>query len=142
MKSWRMLSSSARLGIILFALLAGGGAWLALSAQDKPAQDPAPPAAPPNNGISTSENVAYRFAYAGNVAQIPLQNVSGRMLMPVRVNTGKPGFFLIATGDPRTALDPKPWLPQDAAAAAPIDFEKTLFSLPGLDMQVSGLMPA
>jgi hypothetical protein len=143
MNSWRTVSSSARLAIIFSALLASGGAWLGLSAQDKPAQDPAPAAAPPpNNGIMTSENVAYRFAYAGNVAQIPLQNVSGRMLMPVRVNTGKPGFFLIATGDPRTALDPKPWLPQDAAAAAPIDFEKTLFSLPGLDMQVSGLMPA
>ena len=143
MKSWRTVFSGARFGAILLALLAGGGAWLALGAQDKPAQDPAPAAAPPaNNGISTSENVAYRFAYAGNVAQIPLQNVSGRMLMPVRVNTGKPGFFLIATGDPRTALDPKPWLPQDAAAGTQIDFEKTLFSLPGLDMQVSGLMPA
>ena len=142
MKSWRTAISGARLCVILFALLAGGGAWLGLRAQDKPAQDPAPPAAAPGNGIVTSENVAYRFAYAGNVAQIPLENVSGRMLMPVRVNTGKPGFFVVATGDPRTALDPKPWLPQDAAGAAPIDFEKTLFSLPGLDMQVSQLIPA
>src|ERR1700690_4126698 len=126
MKSWRTVVSGARLGFIFFALLAGGGAWLGLRAQDKPAQDPAPPAAAPGNGIVTSENVAYRFAYAGNVAQIPLENVSGRMLMPVRVNTGKPGFFVVATGDPRTALDPKPWLPPEAAGAAPIDFEKTL----------------
>src|ERR1700691_1160003 len=141
MNSWRTLVSGARLGIIFFALSAGGGAWLGLSAQDKPAQDPAPPAAAPANGIVTSEGVAYRFAYAGNVAQIPLENVSGRMLMPVRVNAGKPGFFLVATGGPRTALDPKPWLPQDAAAATPIDFKKTLFSLPGLDMQVAELIP-
>jgi PDZ domain-containing protein len=143
MNSWRTLVSGARVGIILFALMAGGGAWLGLGAQDKPAQDPAPPAAPaaPSNGIVTSGGVAYRFAYAGNVAQIPLENVSGRMLMPVRVNAGKPGFFLVATGGPRTALDPKPWLPQDAADASTIDFKKTLFSLPGLDMQVAELMP-
>jgi hypothetical protein len=142
MTSWRTVVSGARLGFIFFALAMGGGAWLGLRAQDKPAQDPAPPAAAPANNIVTSENVAYRFAYAGNVAQIPLQDVSGRMLMPVRVNTGKPGFFLVATGDPRTALDPKPWLPQDAAASTQIDFEKTLFSLPGLEMQVSQLIPA
>src|SRR5271154_7497554 len=124
MNSWRTVISGARLGIMFFALLAGGGAWLGLSAQDKPAQDPAPAAPPPANGIITSEGVAYRFAYAGNVAQIPLENVSGRMLMPVRVNTGKPGFFLVATGDPRTALDPKPWLPQDAAGGAASGFEE------------------
>jgi hypothetical protein len=142
MNSWRMVISRARLGVFLCALLAGGTAWIGLRAQDKPAQDPAPPAAPPANGIITSGGVTYRFAYAGNVAQIPLENVSGRMLMPVRVNTGKPGFFLVATGDPRTALDPKPWLPQDAAAGTQIDFKKTLFSLPGLDMQVAELIPA
>jgi hypothetical protein len=142
MNSWRTAVSRARLTIIICTLLAGGAAWIGLRAQDKPAQDPAPPAAPPANGIITRENVAYRFAYAGNVAQIPLENVSGRMLMPVRVNAGKPGFFLVATGGPRTVLDPKPWLPQDAAAATQIDFEKTLFSLAGLDMQVANLIPA
>src|SRR5580658_2669653 len=93
MNSWRISISRARLAVLLCALLAGGTAWIGLRAQDKPVQDPAPAAAPPANGIITKENVAYRFAYAGNVAQIPLENVSGRILMPVRVNAGKPGFF-------------------------------------------------
>ena len=132
MNARRTARSRARIKFLFVALLAGGMAWLGAKAQD----------APPQNGIVTSENVAYRFAYAGNVAQIPLTNVSGRMLLPVKVNTGRPGFFLVATGDPRTVLDPKPWLPEDAVPGTQIDFEHTLFSMSGIDMQVSQVLPA
>ena len=128
--------SRAKVRVGWIALLAGlsAAAWLGARAQDAPA--------PANNGIVTSEGVKYRFAFAGNVAQVPVENVSGRLLMPVRVNTGKPGFFLVATGDPRTVLDPKPWAPADAASGTVVDFEHTLFTVPGLEMQVAQIMPA
>jgi hypothetical protein len=124
--------SSTKLRIAIVALLAGGTGWLGATAQD----------AAPKNGIVTSEGVSYRFAFAGNVAQIPLENVSGRLLLPLRVNAGKPGFFLVATGDPRTVIDPKPWLPEEAKAASQIDFAHPLFSMAGLDMQVAQVLPA
>lgn len=132
MNRWRTAISRARPGVFAAALLACSLWRVGAAAQD----------APPKNGIVTSEGVTYRFEFAGNVAQVPLENVSGRLLLPVRVNTGKPGFFLIATGDPRTVVDPKPWLPEDASSATKIDFERTLFSMSGLEMQVAQIAPA
>lgn len=150
-------ASRAKLRILALVLLASGAAWLGARAQEAKPQDqnsqetkpqdtqdakPEAEPKPANNGIVTSEGVMYRFAYLGNVAQVPIELVSGRVAMPVRINTGKPGFFLVATGATRTEIDPKPWLPQDAAANTPIDFEKTLLTVPGLDMQVSQILPA
>ncbi len=132
MNPWRKASSRARLGFFAAVILAGGLWRVGAQAQD----------APPKNGIVTSEGVSYRYNYAGNVAQVPLENVSGRLLLPVRVNTGRPGFFLVATGDPRTVVDPKPWTPEDAAAGAKIDFAKVFFSMSGIEMEVAQVAPA
>jgi len=126
-------NSHSRLGLLVIVLLMVATARLGAGTQDAP---------PPKNGIITSDGVRYRFGYAGNVAQIPLENASGRLLLPVRVNAGKPGFFLIATGDTRTEVDPKPWLPQDAASGTVVDFEHTLFSMSGIEMQVAQVVPA
>ena len=56
------------------------------AAQENPAK-PAPAA----------DQVAYRFAHGGNVAQVPMEIQGNRLLLPVAVNQSKPVLFLLAS---------------------------------------------
>ncbi|MGB8849383.1 MAG: PDZ domain-containing protein [Candidatus Acidiferrales bacterium] len=100
------------------------------AAQENPAK-PAPAA----------DQVAYRFAHGGNVAQVPMEIQGNRLLLPVAVNQSKPVLFLLASCTLHSSIDPAPWLPADVSPKSQITFKNTLLSMPDLDLGISQIEP-
>ena len=64
----------------------------------------APPQAP------TSSNAApgsVRFAYGGNVAEIPAEFIGGLVLLPLHVNQSQPCLFVLDSTAAATSIDPQ-----------------------------------
>jgi hypothetical protein len=74
----------------------------------------------------------YRFAYRGNVAEVPAEMVCERLFVPVRVNQGKPALFAITTASPNSLI---------SEGSAPTDqgLTQAMLALPGLEMKISGI---
>ena len=117
------------------AKCAAAGLAAALLLVGVAAQDNPPKPAPASNDIQ------FRFAYGGNVAQVPMEIRGSQLLLPVRVNQSKPAMFLLATCDPHSSIDPAPWLPADAGPKSQITFKNTLLSMPDLDVGVPQIEP-
>jgi hypothetical protein len=100
------------------------------AAQEKPAK-PAPPV----------NDIQFRFAFGGNVAQVPMEIRGNQLLLPVRVNQSKPAMFLLATCELHSSIDPAPWLPADAGPQSQITFKNTLLSMPDLDVGIPKIEP-
>ena len=80
-------------------LLASLAARPAPQAQTGAAPQQAPPS---SNSVSSS----VRFAYGGNVAQVPAEFVGGLVLLPLHVNQGQPCLFVLDSTAPATSIDP------------------------------------
>src|SRR5271170_565075 len=101
--------SRGRIAKFLSAGLAAALLLVGAAAQENPAK-PAPPA----------NDIQFRFAYGGNVAQVPMEIRGNQLLLPVRVNQSKPAMFLLATCELHSSIDPAPWLPADAGPKSQI----------------------
>lgn len=100
-------------------------------------QSPAPtPAAP------------FQFAFSGNVAQVPVEVSDHLVLVPVRVNGGRPSWFLLDTTRPASSLDDVRavalgLLPAGSAGSkslsnAVLDFPSLKISIPSLALDSFG----
>jgi len=58
---------------------------------------------PPPNPQDASQ---IRFAYGGNVAQIPAKFVNNLVFVPVTINQGEPSLFLLDSTAPTSSIDP------------------------------------
>jgi len=84
------------------ALLAGLGAREPAPASQAGA---AAKQAEPSSGSGTGYS-SVRFAYGGNVAEIPAEFVDGIILLPVHVNQSQPCLFVLDSTAPSTSIDP------------------------------------
>ena len=109
-------------------------AAILIAAASAIAQTNPPPPAPPANPQADS---GYRFAYGGDVAQVPAQFVSNLVFLPVSINQGEPSLFLLDTTAATSSIDPSRaaslGLTNDAGAV-----HNAVLSVPGL----SWLAPA
>ena len=80
---------------IAFILLGLVSAVVATPPQDS---SPAGPTAQPGR-------ISYRFEFAGNVAQVPMDLLGNRIFVPVRVNDTQPSLFLLDTESSNTGID-------------------------------------
>jgi PDZ domain len=93
-----MMKRSATSGIAAAALL--GAALAALPASRAQNGPPPPqPAASPSGAI-------VRFAYQGNVAQLPAEFIGNLVFVPVRVNQSQPSMFQLDTTADTSAINP------------------------------------
>jgi len=113
------------------AALLAGAMLIAIAA----AQDNSPKPAPP------ADDMEFRFAHNGNVAQVPMEIVGHRLLLPIRVNESKPAFFLIENCTLHSSIDPAPFLPADAAPNTKVTFKNTLLSMPDFDLGIEHIEP-
>jgi len=104
--------------------------WLNASAQQNPAK-PVPPA----------DDVEFRFAHGGNVAQAPMEVLWNWLVVPVSVNQAKPAMFEVATCELHSSIDPAPWLAANATPQAKVTFKNTLLSMPDLDLGIAHIDP-
>lgn len=126
MREVSRLRMSRRLVRCMAVVVTGAALWVCATAQSQ-----APKTAP-----EAGDAIAVRFAFGGNVAQVPLEFAADRLLVPVSVNESKPALFLVATGDPHSVLDPAPWIPADSGPDTRVNFTNTLLSMPGLDLGI------
>jgi hypothetical protein len=61
----------------------------------------------PSSPAAPQEESQVRFAYGGDVAQIPAQFVSNLVYLPVSVNQGEPSLFLLDSTSATSSIDPK-----------------------------------
>lgn len=92
---------------------------------------------PPPNPQDLSQ---IRFAYGGNVAQIPAKFVNNLVFVPVTINQGEPSLFLLDSTAPASSIDPR-----RAAALGLADATSSgavhdvLLTLPGVGWMVPSL---
>jgi hypothetical protein len=122
--------SHGRIAMWAAAGIAVAALWLGASAQQNPPK-PAPP----------TDQFGFRFAYSGDVAQVPMQVLGNWLLVPVSVNQSKPAMFQLATAETNSSIDPSPWLPADSGPQTQITFKNTLLSMPDLDLGVPQIEP-
>jgi len=65
-------------------------------------QKPVPPS--PSSGPSFASTV--RFAYGGNVAEVPAEFIGGLVLLPLHVNQSQPCLFVLDSTAASTSIDP------------------------------------
>ena len=88
-------------------LLAIGIALLVSLAARRPAPAQQTSVAPrPSAPSSNSGYASVRFAYGGNVAEIPAEFVDGLVLLPVHVNQSQPCLFVLDSTAASTSIDP------------------------------------
>jgi PDZ domain-containing protein len=104
--------------VLLFALLASKPA----SRAQNSAAAPAPGAA----GV--------RFAFGGNVAELPAQFVDNLVFVPVRVNQGQPSMFQLNTSAAVSSIDPA-----RAAELGVASLRSPVLSLTGVDFSLAQL---
>jgi hypothetical protein len=114
------------------------------SAQINPPSPPAPPAPPaPGTSSSQQDDTQIRFAYGGDVAQIPAQFVSSLVFLPVTVNQGPPSLFLLDSTALVSSIDPK----RAESVGLTVDegsnvVRSAVMELPGVQWKLPGLKVA
>jgi PDZ domain len=66
----------------------------------------APKPAPPPSNHSLSSVTSLRFAFGGNVAEVPAEFIGGLVLLPLHVNQGHPCLFVLDSTAASTSIDP------------------------------------
>lgn len=88
-------------------LAAGAAAALSVSLAARPApQAQTQPAAAQAPTPSNSASNPIRFAYGGNVAEVPAEFIGGLVLLPVHVNRSQPCLFVLDSTARATSIDP------------------------------------
>lgn len=110
------------LGIVL---LAGLATWPASTAQT----GTAPPPPPPN-----SASGSVRFAFGGNVAEVPAAFIGNLVLIPLHVNQSQPCLFVLDSTAAATSIDPSraAELGVPARQPAELEFAGVNLTLPAL----------
>jgi len=111
-----------------------------LAAAASPQETSAPSLLAPQAQAGSQENSPVRFAYGGDVAQIPAQFVSGLVLLPVSINQGEPSLFVLDSTAPASSIDPNRAAQlglADAPAAGPL--RGAVLTLPGIVWQPPAL---
>lgn len=80
----------------------------------------------------SGEQFDYRFAYRGNVAEVPAEVVCERLFVPVRVNQGKPALFAITTATPNSLIS-------EGTAPTGQGLTQAMLALPGLEIKAAGI---
>lgn len=75
-----------------------------------------------------------RFAFGGNVAQVPAEFIGNLILLPVRVNQGQPSLFQLDSTAPFSSADP-----QRARELGITDLRAPVLSLSGVDISLPDL---
>jgi hypothetical protein len=75
-----------------------------------------------------------RFAFGGNVAQVPAEFIGNLILLPVRVNQGQPSLFQLDSTAPFSSADP-----QRGAELGITDLRAPVLSLSGVDISLPDL---
>jgi len=101
-----------------------------------------PPEVPaaPSTQVNSEDASPVRFAYGGDVAQIPAQFVSNLVLLPVTINQGEPSLFLLDSTAATSSIDPKRAAALglvDAPASGPI--HGVVLTMPGIAWQPPAL---
>jgi PDZ domain len=84
-----------------------------------------------------ADRLEYRFAFKGNVAEVPAESLCERLFVPVRVNQTRPALFEINTANPNSILysassgEDQPQAVGNSTVA--------LLDIPGLEMRVTDL---
>lgn len=94
-----------RLSLILATILASAATIRAQGEAPSPASTSPPPAAAQPS--ATQDDSQIRFAYGGDVAQIPAQFVSNLVFLPVTVDQGPPSLFLLDSTSLVSSIDPR-----------------------------------
>ncbi len=106
---------------VVVALCAG----LALRPASRAQSSPAPAQQPA---------VSARFAFGGNVAQVPAEFIGNLILLPVRVNQGQPSLFQLNSTAPVSSADP-----QRAAELGIANLQAPVLNLSGVDISLPNL---
>ncbi len=75
-----------------------------------------------------------RFAFGGNVAQVPAQFIGNLVFVPVRVNRGQPSLFQLDSTAQFSSADPK-----RAAELGIVDLRAPVLNLSGVDISLPDL---
>lgn len=108
-------------------LLAGFAAWPATLAQTSTApQQQAPPSPNPVGVV--------RFAFGGNVAEVPADFAGGLILVPLHINQSQPCLFVLDSTARSTSIDPRraAELGIPAGKSAELEFAGVHLTLPDL----------
>src|SRR5271167_1763681 len=116
------MKGSTTIGIAVFAALCAG---LSLRPESR-AQTSSAPTAP---AVSSA-----RFAFGGNVAQVPAQFIGNLIFVPVRVNQGQPSLFQLDSTAQFSSADPK-----RAAELGIVDLRAPVLNLSGVDISLPDL---
>lgn len=87
-----------------------------------------------NNAAPVQQVALARFAFGGNVAQVPAEFIGNLIFLPVRVNQGQPSLFQIDSTAPFTSADP-----QRAAELSIVDLRGPVLNLSGVDISLPSL---
>jgi PDZ domain len=101
---------------IVFALALGHAVWPALLAQEKSAP--------------------VRFAFGGNVAEIPAEFLDNLVFLPVGINNSQPSLFELDSTAPTSSMDPT-----RATELGLSDLRNSVLHLPGVELRLS-MLPA
>ncbi len=100
-------------------------AGLAVRPASRAQNGPAPPQQPAASA---------RFAFGGNVAQVPAEFIGNLILLPVRVNQGQPSLFELDSTAAVSSADP-----QRAAELGIANLQAPVLNLSGVDISLPGL---
>jgi hypothetical protein len=94
---------------------------------------------PPSRAQTSSAPVpqpaaSARFAFGGNVAQVPAAFIGNLIFLPVRVNQGQPSLFELDSTAPLSSADP-----QRAAELGIASLQAPVLSLSGVDISLPNL---
>jgi len=116
-------------GIVLLVSLA---AWPASKAQTSTAPPQTPPS--PTSPSPTSAAGSVRFAFGGNVAQIPAEFIGGLILLPLHINQSQPCLFVLDSTAAATSIDPDRATELGIPAGQSVELE-----LPGVNLTLPEL---
>ncbi len=86
--------------------LLAAAAALSVSFAARPAAPQRQAAAPQTPTSSNSAADPVRFAYGGNVAEIPAEFIGGLILLPLHINQSQPCLFVLDSTAAATSIDP------------------------------------
>jgi PDZ domain len=75
-----------------------------------------------------------RFAFGGNVSQVPAEFIGNLIFLPVRVNQGQPSLLVLDSTAPVSSLDP-----QRATELGIANLQSPVLGLSGVDISLSSL---
>jgi hypothetical protein len=116
------MKRSTTIGIAVAVALCAGLAW-------RPASR-----AQTNSAATQQPAASARFAFGGNVAQVPAEFIGTLIFLPVRVNQGQPSLFQLDSTAPFSSADP-----QRAAELGIADLRGPVLNLSGVDISLPDL---